>query len=130
MGKKSWRLSERQRDVVVCTIRFHRNGSFPTTDARRVSVRHYPASSDDDRPRPTLSSIRREEHHLTTREALQLFEFAGLPRNQRSITRYCADGKLDAFFEPDEARYFISRASVDQLIGHLNEIKTRRKQSG
>lgn len=86
-----------------------------------------PTKSDDDRPRPTMSSVRREEHHLTTREALQLFEAAGLPRNQRSIERYCADGKLDAFFDSDEQRYFVSRASVDRLIGHLTEIKTRHE---
>jgi hypothetical protein len=74
-----------------------------------------------------MSSVRREEHNLTTREALQLFEAAGLPRNQRSIERYCADGKLDAFFDSDEQRYYISRASVDRLIGQLTEIKTRHE---
>jgi chromosome segregation ATPase len=74
-----------------------------------------------------MSSVRREEHNLTTREALQLFEAAGLPRNQRSIERYCADGKLDAFFDSDEQRYYISRASVDRLIGQLTEIKTRHQ---
>ena len=68
-----------------------------------------PASSDVDRPRPTMSSVRREEHNLTTREALHLFEIAGLPRNQRSIERYCADGKLDAFFDSDEQRYYMAQ---------------------
>ena len=86
-----------------------------------------PTSSDVDRPGPTMSSVRREEHNLTTREALQLFESAGLPRNQRSIERYCADGKLDAFFDSDEQRYYVSRASVDRLIGQLAEIKTRHE---
>ena len=84
-----------------------------------------PTSSDVDRPGPTMSSVRREEHNLTTREALQLFEAAGLPRNQRSIERYCADGKLDAFFDSDEQRYYISRASAERLIGQLQEIKAR-----
>ena len=84
-------------------------------------------TSDNDRPRPTMSSVRRKEHHFTTRKALQLFEAAGLPRNQRSIERYCADGKLDAFFDSDEQRYYVSRASVDRLIGQLIEIKTRHE---
>ena len=74
-----------------------------------------------------MSSVRREEHNLTTREALQLFEASGLPRNQRSIERYCADGKLDAFFDSDEQRYYISRASAERLIGQLKEIKTRHE---
>ena len=84
-----------------------------------------PTSSDVDRPGPTMSSVRREEHNLTTREALQLFEIAGLPRSQRSIERYCADGKLDAFFDTDEQRFYISRASAERLIGQLIEIKNR-----
>jgi hypothetical protein len=84
-----------------------------------------PTMSDVDRPGPTTSSVRREEHNLTTRETLQLFEAAGLSRNQRSIERYCADGKLDAFFDSDEQRYYISRASADRLIGQLMEIKNR-----
>jgi hypothetical protein len=86
-----------------------------------------PIMSDVDRPGPTTSSVRREEHNLTTRETLQLFEAAGLPRNQRSIERYCADGKLDAFFDSDEQRYYISRASAERLIGQLQEIKTRHE---
>jgi hypothetical protein len=84
-----------------------------------------PTSSDVDRLGPTMSSVRREEHNLTTREALQLFEIAGLPRSQRSIERYCADGKLDAFFDSDEQRFYISRASVDRLISQLTEINNR-----
>jgi hypothetical protein len=96
----------------------------PTTSD---DVRPSPTTPDPVRPSPTLSSVRREEHNLTTREALQLFEAAGLPRNQRSIERYCADGKLDAFLDSDEQRYFISRASVERLIGHLLEIKSRHE---
>jgi hypothetical protein len=96
-----------------------------------------PTSSDFARPEPSMtdlvghgptpSSVRREEHNVTTREALQLFEEAGLPRNQRSIERYCADGKLDAFFDPDEQRYYISRASAERLIGQMLEIKARHE---
>ena len=106
-------MEESQHNVQVATASDHDRPS--------------PTSSDLNRPGPTMSSVRREEHNLTTREALQLFEVAGLPRNQRSIERYCADGKLDAFFESDEQRYYISRASVDRLIGQLTEIKTRHE---
>src|SRR4051812_40723296 len=84
-----------------------------------------PTMSDVDRPGPTMSSVRREEHNLTTREALQLFEAAGLSPNQRSIEPYCADGKRDAFFASDEQRYYVSRASGHRLIVQLTEIKTR-----
>src|ERR671916_2354170 len=93
-------------------------------------ARPEPTMTDQDGQRPTLSSVRREEYNLTTREALQLFEDAGLPRNQRSIERYCADGKLDAFLDSDEQRYYISRASVERLIGQLQEIKARHEAVG
>jgi hypothetical protein len=105
-----------------------------TLDTQRPTTSDFarpePTLTGSDGQRPTLSSVRREEHNLTTREALQLFETAGLPRNQRSIERYCADGKLDAFFDSDEQRYFISRASVERLIGHLQEIKARHEAVG
>ncbi len=105
-----------------------------TPDMQRPATsdlaRPEPSTTDQIGPRPTVSSVRREEHNLTTREALQLFEDAGLPRNQRSIERYCADGKLDAFFDSDEQRYYISRASAERLIGHLKEIKARHESFG
>jgi hypothetical protein len=102
-----------------------------TPDMQRLTtsdpIRPEPTMTGQVGPRPTTSSVRREEHHLTTREALRLFEEAGLPRNQRSIERYCADGKLDAFFDPDEQRYYISRASAERLIGQLLEIRARHE---
>jgi hypothetical protein len=105
-----------------------------TPDMQRPTTsdpaRPEPTMTDQVGQRPTLSSVRREEHNLTTREALQLFETAGLPRNQRSIERYCADGKLDAFLDSDEQRYYISRASAERLIGQLKEIKARHEAVG
>jgi hypothetical protein len=88
-----------------------------------------PTSSDHDRPSPTISPTRREEHTLTSREALKLFEQVGLPRSQRSIERYCQDEKLDCFFESDEQRYYVTQASVERLVGQLKEIQARHAQS-
>jgi len=56
---------------------------------------------------------------------MKIFEEAGLPRNQRSIERYCKDNKLDCYADSDEQRYYITRASVDRLIGQLKEIQAR-----
>src|SRR5712691_1494478 len=105
------------------------------TDDRQVTS---PTLSDHDRPRPTTSDHvghgptmqdkRREDHTLTTREVMQLFEEAGLSRNQRSIERYCDQGKLDCFKDPDELRYYITRASAERLIGHLKELEARHQQ--
>lgn len=62
---------------------------------------------------------------LTTKDAVKMFEAAGLPRNQRSIERYCNDEKLDCFFESDEARYYITPGSVERLVAQLKEIRSR-----
>ena len=60
---------------------------------------------------------------------MKIFEEAGLPRNQRSIERYCKDNKLDCYADSDEQRYYITRASVDRLIGQLKEIQARHSQA-
>src|SRR5439155_19031414 len=94
-----------------------------------------PTQSDHDRPSPTESDAvrhgptdqqrRSEFHTLTTRDVTKIFEEAGLPRNQRSIERYCKENKLDCYADSDEQRYYITRASVDRLIGQLKEIQAR-----
>jgi hypothetical protein len=62
-------------------------------------------------------------------EVLAIFDQAGLRRNQRSIARYCASGKLDCFREDDESgasgRYYITPESVEWLIGLLRELQAR-----
>src|SRR5882724_13161983 len=98
-----------------------------------------PTTSDQDRPSPTESDAvrhsptelqrRSEFHTLTTRDVMKIFEEAGLPRNQRSIERYCKENKLDCYADSDEQRYYITRASVDRLIGQLKEIQARHPQA-
>jgi hypothetical protein len=76
-----------------------------------------------------FSVARREEHTLTTFEALKIFEQQGLPRSQRAIERYCKAEKLDCFFDVDEQRYYITQASIERLIGHLKEIQARHEHA-
>jgi hypothetical protein len=93
------------------------------------SDRPGPTESDHDGPRPTMSATRSDAHTMTTSEVTKLFEDAALPREKRSIERYCEQGKLDCFKDPDELRYYITRGSADRLIGHLKELKERHQQS-
>jgi hypothetical protein len=65
---------------------------------------------------------------MTTGEVAKLFEASALPRDKRSIERYCEQGKLDCFKDPDEMRYYITRASAEKLIGHLKELQLRHQQ--
>jgi hypothetical protein len=98
----------------------------PTTSD---TVRPSPTLSDHVRPSPTLSATRSDAHTLTTNEVAKIFEESGLPRDKRSIERYCEQGKLDCFKDPDEIRYFITHDSARRLIGHLSELKQRHQQS-
>ena len=76
---------------------------------------------------PTMSPKPDDAHTLSSKEAAQLFEQAGIPRSQRSIERYCESGKLDCIIDPDEKHWYASQKSVDLLIGQLKELQTRHQ---
>src|ERR671938_1539476 len=88
-----------------------------------------PTESDTVRPSPTMSATRTEAHTLTTREVMKIFEAAGIPRAQRSIERYCQQGDLDCLPDAIERRQYITRASVDTLIGQLKELAARHQKT-
>jgi hypothetical protein len=63
----------------------------------------------------------RQNHTLTVREVARLFESAGVGRTERSITNWCQPNKtgiarLDAYFDPNDRRYFITPESVEAAI--------------
>jgi hypothetical protein len=64
---------------------------------------------------------RRSDHTLTVREVARMFEAAGVARTERSITNWCQPNKtgiarLDAYFDPNERKYFITPESVETAI--------------
>lgn len=64
---------------------------------------------------------RRESHTLTVREAARMFEAAGVARTERSITNWCQPvpsgvSRLDAYFDPNDRKYFITQQSVESAI--------------
>jgi hypothetical protein len=67
------------------------------------------------------ASERQENHTLTVREAARLFEAAGVARTERSITNWCQPNRtgvarLDAYYDPNERKYYISPQSVELAI--------------
>jgi hypothetical protein len=92
-------------------------------------VRPSPTPSDNVRPRPTMSATRSDKHTLTTREVMKIFEEAGIPRAQRSIERYCQQGDLDCMPDAIEKRQYITRESVETLLGQLKEIAARHPKA-
>jgi hypothetical protein len=101
----------------------------PQSPTTSDNVRPIPTQSDHDGHRPTMSATRSDAHTMTTTEVAKLFEESGLPRDKRSIERYCEQGKLDCFKDPDEMRYYITPTSADRLIGHMKELKERHERA-
>jgi len=67
------------------------------------------------------ASERTENHTLTVREVARLFEQAGVSRTERSIINWCrfnrhGVARLDAFFDENEGRYYITPQSVTRAI--------------
>ncbi len=67
------------------------------------------------------SSERTENHTLTVREVARLFEHAAVPRTERSIINWSRRNRqgvarLDAFFDENEGRYYITPESVSRAI--------------
>ena len=67
------------------------------------------------------ASERKENHTLTVREVARLFEAAGVARSERSIVNWCQPNRtgvarLDAYFDPNERKYYISPQSVELAI--------------
>lgn len=90
--------------------------SFGTIPHGAEGFRTVPHTSE-----PLPSPDWRESYTLTVREAARLFETAGVARSERSIVNWCQQNRqsiarLDAYFDPNERRYFITRQSVDTII--------------
>jgi hypothetical protein len=97
-------------------------GTLPNASADFRSV---PPTSAPAGTVPTASvpfgPRRKETHTLTVREVARLFEAAGVARTERSVTKWCQPNphglaRLDAYYDPNERRYFVTRQSVDAAI--------------
>ena len=91
--------------------------SVPNVSAPFGSVPHH---SEGFRTIPKLSE-RKENQILTVREAARMFEAAGVARTERSIVNWCQlnsqhVARLDAYFDPNERRYYITPQSVEAAI--------------
>lgn len=99
------------------------NGSenFRTIPNHAEGFGTMPKPSERSQTTPQISA-RKENHTLTVREAARMFEAAGVARTERSIVNWCqanAQGiaRLDAYFDPNERKYFITPQSVELAIG-------------
>ena len=105
---------------------------FGTVQHDAESFGKIPNGSESFRNVPKHSE-RKENHTLTVREVARMFEVAGVARTERSITNWCQPNKLgvarlDAYFDPNERRYFITTQSAEQAIGE-EKAKAAKGQS-
>jgi hypothetical protein len=66
-------------------------------------------------------SERKENHILTVRSTARIFEDAGVPRTERSITNWCQPdrngvSRLDCYFDTNERKYYITPQSVERAV--------------
>ena len=111
---KASRTSESFRTVP------HASEGFRTVPNGSERFRTLPNDAEAFRTIPK-GSERKENHTLTVREAARMFEAAGVARTERSITNWCQQNRtgvarLDAYFDPNERKYYISPQSVETAI--------------
>lgn len=80
-------------------------------------------------------SERTESHTLTVRDVARLFEQAGVSRTERSIINWCrlnrqGIARLDAFFDENERRYYITTESVNRAIQEESAKQSATKPPG
>src|SRR5580658_1480745 len=85
----------------------------------------------DDQPRPAAASSD-NEFSLSVDAVIELYASAGLPRDRRTIQRYCAAGKLDCrkIEIPYGDQYMVTPASVDRHIAYIKEVRQAEANRG
>ena len=75
-----------------------------------------PGKAGDSRAQPDTVKV-------SVGEALLLFEEAGLPRNKRSIRRYCTEGSMSCFkVDTNHGRqWMVDRVSAEKYIVQLQQ---------
>ncbi len=74
----------------------------------------------------------REELYTTTiREAVKLFEAAGVPRAERTLVKWCSRdatgiGRLDCQYDSNDRKYYITEESISRVIAEEQQ-KANRK---
>lgn len=110
----------------------HGSESFGTVPHPSESFRSVPNVSASFRNVPNVSE-RTADHVLTVREVARMFEDAGVSRTERSIVKWCLPNKhdvarLDAVFDANERKWFITQESVERAIAEEQARDARRNE--
>jgi hypothetical protein len=64
--------------------------------------------------------------YMIMEETYALFEKEGERRSVRMIAEYCKNGELVCFYDSDDKRWHITRASVENKIGKIKALNARK----
>lgn len=64
--------------------------------------------------------------YMIMEETYALFEQEGERRSVRMIAEYCKNGELVCFYDSDDKRWHITRASVENKIGKIKALNARK----
>lgn len=93
---------------------------FRTVPQTSESFGKVPHAAESFRSLPNMPE-RTDNHTLTVREVARMFEAGGVARTERSIVNWCQPNpqgmaRLDAFFDTNDRRWFITPQSVESAI--------------
>jgi len=79
-------------------------------------------------PQERFGKVRKENHTLTIKEVLKIFESKNVDITERSVVNYCHPNKygaslLDCYLDQNERKYFITPESVERAV---EEVKARK----
>jgi len=79
-------------------------------------------------PQESFGKVRKENHILTVKEVLKIFESKNVDITERSIINYCHPNKygvslLDCYLDQNERKYFITPESAERAV---EEVKARK----
>jgi hypothetical protein len=83
--------------------------------------------------RKVSESFRKENHTLSVKDVLKLFESKNVGITERSIINYCHPNKygvslLDCFYDENERKYYITSESAEKAIEKVKARKIRMNQ--
>jgi hypothetical protein len=86
---------------------------------------------DTDLPRPAAATPD-SEYSLSIEDAAELYAGANLPRDLRTIQRYCAKGRLECRLVeiPFGEKYFVTPLSVSRHIAYIKEVRQAMASRG
>lgn len=94
--------------------------AFGNVPNHAESFRTVPKGSETFGSLPHVAE-RKANHTLTVREVARMFEAAGVARTERSVVNWCQPNRqgvarLDAYFDPNERKYYLTEESVERAI--------------